>query len=1596
MKKKIIAEILVALMTVELVDIAPVEAQESSDILCEDETDISEEYLVTETDYDGEENDSVDSLYGQYAAKGKCGDKISWTLDKYYDGTLTLSGTGAMRDYKWNTAGTRESDWGIGYKNLVINDGITRIGDYAFEKNDHLEELSLKNVTSLKSIGKGAFDSNRHLKTVTFPDNLTTIEESAFINCLSLEEVSFPDGLESIGPSAFAHCSFKGTVIIPDSVKTIGKYAFLSSGGYRTEKIVLPKNLTEIEEGTFSTCGAVSEIIIPDTVTSIGQASFLGCQKIREIEIPVGVTTIGDSAFTHCDAITELNIPAKVSDIGDNIVLGCENLEIITVDADNEKYDSREGSNAIIETESGKLIAGCKGTEIPFGVKSIGYSAFNSCKGLESIKIPSGVTQIDKYAFYGCENLQKVYLPLSTNVIDLSAFNNCNDITDVYYAGGKADWALISIADGNESLSNAAIHFNYEDESELRIIDFSGGYVFSKGRRTDGSQVYRIKTTSEEIFLCPKVTEEADYTLYWDGECTRAIEKNSTLFGLKAGYNQFFIKISKEGIDEVCTIYVIREYEKYKTEIKNLDIQGSNLTVDWNWDLFKADSTHYEENLYKTALYFSDKVEVSYYEAKDAFEYMGFGHVDEENYFQLLQKFDVNAPAVVFGSKEVQYEGKKKIVVAVSVRGTSDIGDVASDVLSVANGFKDAAENTEGYLDKYISRYCKEYEKSDIVLFLSGHSLGGATAGQLARLYSHKGYLNSNIYCYTFASPNYDIENDNPKDFKNVFNLVHENDTIPTLPYGYKKIGLICTYGNLKFSFLDMLTPMKKHVTDTYRRCLTEGRKLSATLGGEKTGIHCPVDISVKDHNTGDLIAKTTGANLEYYGDGSVLVMVEGDAKYIYSVPSASFDIVFTATDSGTMEYEIEKYNCETGEKLDSNVFMNIALEQGKTFVSQRESNTEVDKIQLYVINPDNGEKIAEVLNDGSEKKDYGDILESDIPADGAIPDGIWIAGITDTAYTGKNLTLDFRVYDGTVMLTPNKDYTVKYKNNKNAYTIADPDNLTANDKKKAPQMLITMKGNYSGKETVYFSINATGTNPDKPKPEQYPITGDKITITDTSGNSVLTAAYDKSGAMPALRLIYEDTILKEGRDYSLKYSGNTKYPVTKASVTITGMGNFNGKKIIPFTVTQRPFSTAAGISVVATDKAEGKKAGQYATTVKVFDSEGKLLKAGTDYEKTITYLKDGAELTKTDFPKAGDAITVRVTGKGGYTNNSIEATYNIVSAGQVNDIGKATFKIKPQQYNKGTAVTISEQEMFDQAFIGKGKTPLKLSTDRGVTGDFMVVPGSYTKNTTKGTAKVTFMGINGKTGTKTVSYSIGTRSVKDIWYGWIRQKKYYQTNEEILALIKQYCVNNMTSSSTDKVKEVDDYLSYRFIRSSDLGNGLYAYCADALVYRTYYAGMLIMPDGTIYNKETQPEMFEKYKDYFPSSITDFSTFWNKVKNDPTYVHGGFGDDEIDDEHKEIISKWTGTFRLDSQNAIEVLGVYEDGTIGFRLTVADASGESTVTNSYTAKFTNDAWTEFSIPYQSGINEIFRLEDTGIRVSLDIDMQGANDGLYVKM
>ena len=141
----------------------------------------------------------------------------------------------------------------------------------------------------------------------------------------------------------------------------------------------------------------------PNSVTNIGSYAFSYCSGLTSIEIPNSVTNIGNGVFWNCSGLTSIEIPNSVTSILGNPFLGCTSLTDIIVEKGNPIYDSRENSNAIIETETNTLISGCMSTVIPNSVTAIGSSAFYGCTELKYINIPSSVMQIEKGAFgRGC------------------------------------------------------------------------------------------------------------------------------------------------------------------------------------------------------------------------------------------------------------------------------------------------------------------------------------------------------------------------------------------------------------------------------------------------------------------------------------------------------------------------------------------------------------------------------------------------------------------------------------------------------------------------------------------------------------------------------------------------------------------------------------------------------------------------------------------------------------------------------------------------------------------------------------------------------------------------------------------------------------------------------------------------------------------------------------------------------------------------------------------------------------------------------------------------------------------------------------------
>ena len=292
-----------------------------------------------------------------------------------------------------------------GLTTYTVPEGVTTIGDYAFEYCRSLASITLPE--GVTTIGESAFYYCKSLTNITLPEGLTTIGYGAFSYCRSLASITIPESVTELGAGAFANCSnlqhFEGkyasdngrclikenvliafapagltTYTVPEGVTTIGAYAFRYCESLAS--ITIPEGVTSIEHGAFWNCTSLASITIPEGVTTIGWEAFRNCTNLASINIPEGVTSI-DGAFRYCESLASITLPESLTTIGGFTFENCTSLASIT---------------------------------IPEGVTTIGQKAFRYCESLASITLPEGVTTIGDYAFAHCTSLKSVYCKPTT------------------------------------------------------------------------------------------------------------------------------------------------------------------------------------------------------------------------------------------------------------------------------------------------------------------------------------------------------------------------------------------------------------------------------------------------------------------------------------------------------------------------------------------------------------------------------------------------------------------------------------------------------------------------------------------------------------------------------------------------------------------------------------------------------------------------------------------------------------------------------------------------------------------------------------------------------------------------------------------------------------------------------------------------------------------------------------------------------------------------------------------------------------------------------------------------------------------------------
>lgn len=371
---------------------------------------------------------------------------------------------------------------------VTFHDSITNIGPYAFAGCESLESITFP--SKLKSIGYQSFMGCNKLQSIILPDGLVNIMSMAFYNCISLNTIVIPNSVRNIANDSFMNTAwykkqpdgviyfdkllylYKGIMpagtsidIKYGTIAIVGSLAcsslisvsipntleYICSGAFRfctsLTSITIPNSVTFIGDEAFRD-SALNSISIPDSVVNVGKGVFYCCRSLTSVVLSKNITSLRTTAsypgqeepcasfFGACSSLREIFIPSKITHIDGNTFSGCSTLNSIRVDINNPKYDSRDNCNAIIESKTDTIIAGCYNTTIPDNIKVIGSSAFSDCDTLTYITIPDSVTHIKECAFYGCTNLTSVIIPENVTRIESGAFQMCTRLSSIKLPSG--------------------------------------------------------------------------------------------------------------------------------------------------------------------------------------------------------------------------------------------------------------------------------------------------------------------------------------------------------------------------------------------------------------------------------------------------------------------------------------------------------------------------------------------------------------------------------------------------------------------------------------------------------------------------------------------------------------------------------------------------------------------------------------------------------------------------------------------------------------------------------------------------------------------------------------------------------------------------------------------------------------------------------------------------------------------------------------------------------------------------------------------------------------------------------------------------------
>lgn len=480
------------------------------------------------------------AIEAKAATSGACGYNLTWDYDSETN-TITFHGTGDMFDYESKL----ETPWSsLVIKNIVLPEGITHVGSYAFYK------------------------MGRYITNIDFPQILVSIGEYAFTDS-ALTEIVIPDNVKFIGKSAFNGCSLMTDITLGESLENIGDYAF---GGCKLlSRLEFGENLKFIGENAFYGIESLETVIFHNSPAVISKGAFKECEKLVKLDLGNNIQEIGESSFWECTALENISIPDSVQKIVGNPFSGtafywkdenwegskwakgglyCGNHLLDFTNFNNEYSDVVLKDGTLTFCNFYNLgDPGIKSVVIPEGVRYIPNEAFKSCKSLESIVIPDSVISIGESAFSGCSNLKSVEISKNSNLetIGIAAFKTCIALTEINIPNsvktigeeafyGCLNLKKISIGDGIEKIGTEAFKEcsyyintdNWDDNVlyigscliEVKNSSINGTFVAKDGTKVIADSAFNYQPNMIALSFPESLTIIGDKALKYYGQAS--------------------------------------------------------------------------------------------------------------------------------------------------------------------------------------------------------------------------------------------------------------------------------------------------------------------------------------------------------------------------------------------------------------------------------------------------------------------------------------------------------------------------------------------------------------------------------------------------------------------------------------------------------------------------------------------------------------------------------------------------------------------------------------------------------------------------------------------------------------------------------------------------------------------------------------------------------------------------------------------------------------------------------------------------------------------------------------------------------------------